>query len=242
VPSDNHHYFKGLKSDPELKMAAVLILVLPVLFFVRHWIAAIEVNEGENVIAALRALWGTAFEVMSFLSTTGFESAFWGDVRAWSGIETTGIALMAIAIMGGGVATTAGGIKLLRVYALYKHGAREMQRLVHPSSVGGAGADARLIRRDGAIVAWMFFMLSALSLAAIMLAFALSGLDFEAAMIFASACLSTTGPLVAVAGETPLAFSDLSSAGKIVGIVAMILGRLETLVIIALLNPAIWRS
>jgi Trk-type K+ transport system membrane component len=40
--------------------------------------------------------------------------------------------LMGLALMGGGVATTAGGVKLLRVYALYKHGAREMERLVHP--------------------------------------------------------------------------------------------------------------
>lgn len=242
LPADNRHIVLGLRRDPELRMAGVLIIAVPLLFFMRHWIAAIEIHEGENIIAAARALWGTAFEVMSFLTTSGFVSAFWGDVRAWSGIETPGIALMALAIMGGGVATTAGGIKLLRVYALYKHGAREMQRLVYPSSVGGAGADARLIRRDGAIVAWLFFMLSALSLAAVMMAFSMTGLDFEASMIFASASLSTTGPLVSVAGETALAFSDLTSIGKIIAIGAMILGRLETLVIIALLNPAIWRS
>ena len=82
-------------------------------------------------------------------------------------------------MMGGGVATTAGGLKLMRIYALYKHGTREIERLLHPHSVAGAGRLGRRIRREGAYIAWVFFMLFLMSLAAVMLALAATGARFS---------------------------------------------------------------
>jgi len=113
---------------------------------------------------------------------------------------------------------------------------------VHPSSVGGAGASARRIRREGAYVAWIFFMLFAISIAAVMLALAASGIGFETAVVLTIASLSTTGPLAEVAGSTPIAYATLSDAAKLILVGAMVLGRLETLAIIALLNPDFWRN
>ncbi|MDD9978814.1 MAG: TrkH family potassium uptake protein, partial [Boseongicola sp.] len=139
------------------------------------------------------------------------------------------------------VATTAGGVKLLRVDALYKHGLREMERLVQPSSIGGAGQRARRFRRQGAYVAWIFFMLFATSIAAITVLRALAGLSFDEALVVATATLSTTGPLVNVAMENPIPVSQWDPTIKAVSSAAMVLGRLETLVIIALLNPEFWR-
>ena len=150
--------------------------------------------------------------------------------------------LMGLALVGGGVATTAGGVKLLRVYALFKHGSREMERLVHPSSVGGAGSVARRLRRRGADIAWVFFMLFALTLALIVGFFGIAGLDFEAAMILAVAGLSTTGPLIEIAPQSPIRLGSLNDGAKLILAAAMVLGRLETLAIIALFNPEIWRS
>ena len=144
--------------------------------------------------------------------------------------------------MGGGVATTAGGVKLLRVYALYKHGMREMDRLVHPSSVAGKGVAARRMRREGASIAWVFFMIFAISIALVMTALAAAGTSFEDAVILSVAALSTTGPVAVVAGESPINYVQLSDASKLIICGAMVLGRLETLAIIALLNPDFWRS
>ncbi|MBV1866759.1 MAG: TrkH family potassium uptake protein [Marinosulfonomonas sp.] len=231
-----------LKSDPEFRIAILCVVAVPLLLFGRHWLGAYEVEEVANVGGAVAALWGGVFTVLSFLSTTGFESAAWATAREWSGLATPGIILMGLALIGGGVATTAGGVKLLRVYALYKHGVREMDRLVHPSSVGGAGSAARRLRRQGAYVAWVFFMLFALSLALVTLALSLTGLDFQSAMIHTVAALSTTGPIVSVAGDDVLAMSALNSAAKLILSGAMVLGRLEMLAIIALLNPDFWRA
>jgi trk system potassium uptake protein TrkH len=231
-----------MANDREVRLAAFAVVLLPTLLFARHWVGALEVDQVENVPAALRALWGGAFTVLSFITTTGFVSESWAEARQWSGLETPGLLLVGLVLMGGGVATTAGGIKLLRVYALYKHGTREMGKLVYPNSVASAGILGRRIRREGAYIAWIFFMLFILSLAAVMLALAATGLGFEQALILSIAALTTTGPLAEVAGQAPIVYVALGDGAKIVLAAAMILGRIETLVLIALFNPAFWRS
>ena len=56
------------------------------------------------------------------------------------------------------------------------------------------------------------------------------------------AALSTTGPLITVAAETPIELLTLSGPAKMVMCGAMVLGRLEMLAIIALFNPGLWRD
>lgn len=233
---------QGIHTDPEVRLAAVMIVTVPTLLFLRHWIGAYDVDAEDNFVDALRALWGALFTVMSFLTTTGFVSADWSAAQGWSGLGTPGLILMALALIGGGVATTAGGVKLLRVFALYRHGVREMERLVHPSSVSGARGLGRRLQRQGAFIAWVFFMLFVLSLTVTCLALAMLGTGFQDAMVLSAAGLSNTGPLLQYAGTEPIALSGLGTGAKIVFCAAMILGRLETLAIIALLTPDLWRG
>jgi len=232
----------GLRNDPELRFGLGLVAGVALILFLRHWIGAFDIDEMQNINQALAAMWGMIFTVLSFLTTAGFESAAWGAARDWSGLGTPGLVLMGLAITGGGVATTAGGVKLLRVYALYLGGRREMERLLHPSSVGRAGQAGRRIRREGALVAWIFFMLFALSLAVVTVLFASFGQGIESATVLAIAALSTTGPLTQVAVSTPINLLEMGIAAKLLFCAAMVLGRLETLAIIALLNPALWRD
>ncbi|MBV0912126.1 TrkH family potassium uptake protein [Anianabacter salinae] len=233
--------FVRLATDPEFRMGLGCAVAVPAFLFLRHWFGAIEGPGDTDLGTALNALWGSIFTVMSFLSTTGFVSSEWGEAQVWSGFRTPGLLLMGLALIGGGVATTAGGVKLLRVYALYSHGLRELEKLVLPNSVGGSGPQARRIRRQGAYVAWIFFMLFAMSIAVIMLALSMTGIAFEPAVILTIASLSTTGPLIEVAGGGTLTFATLGDAAKAILAAAMVLGRLETLAIIAILNPEFWR-
>jgi len=227
--------------DPEFRVGVLIVLGVPTLLFLRHWISAFDVALVQGGWTALRALWGGLFTVLSFLSTTGFESIDWADTRDWSGLGTPGLILLGLSLTGGGVATTAGGVKLLRVYALYLHGLREMNRLVHPSSIAGSRGKSRRIRRKGAFIAWIFFMLFALSLTAVTLVFAALGASFEDAIVLSISALSTTGPLLTAAAETPIHLSQFGPTAKVVFAATMVLGRLETLAIIALFNPEFWR-
>lgn len=231
----------SLRADPEIRIALVLITVVPAFLFLRHFLGAYAVDGSQmNFVQGLGALWGAVFTTLSFLTTTGWESAAWGASQDWSGLDTPSLILFGLALVGGGVATTAGGAKLLRVYALYKHGSRELGRLVHPHSVAGAGGEARHLRRRGAYAAWIFFMLMAMSAALVMLGFALSGESFGHALVYTIAALTTTGPLAQAAADS-VSYATLSTPGKYVLTAAMVLGRLETLAIVALFNPDLWR-
>jgi len=230
-----------LGRDAEFRVAAVLMIAVSGLLFLRHWIGALQLDNSDQAVPALRALWGTVFTALSFLTTTGFESEAWAQARGWSGLDSPGMILMGLALVGGGVATTAGGVKLLRVFALFRHGEREMERLVYPSAVSGSGARSRGLHRNGALVAWVFFMLFGLALVTVTVLLAADGVVFENAVALSVAALSTTGPVLQVAASGPVSVAALGAFSKIVLAVAMVLGRLETLAIIALFNPDFWR-
>ncbi|MEM8576988.1 MAG: potassium transporter TrkG [Pseudomonadota bacterium] len=230
----------GLWRDPEFRIGIGLAVLVPLALFLRHWIGSYEEAEG-GLTEAVQALWGGFYTVVSFLTTTGYQSAWWDTAQDWSGLGTPGLILMGLALIGGGVATTAGGVKLLRVFALYQNGYREMERLVHPSSVSRASALGRRVHRDGAFIAWIFFMLFALSLAGVTMLLALLGTPFEASMKLALAALTTTGPVLDIASLGEVRLVELGPWSKGVFAAAMVLGRLETLAIIALVTPDLWR-
>ncbi|MEX0277353.1 MAG: TrkH family potassium uptake protein [Ruegeria sp.] len=234
--------YARLDKDPEFRIGLVIILAVAALLFFRVLAGVAELGLEITVWQALHVTWGMLFTVMAFLTTAGFESANWNDAQQLSGLGTPGLILMGLALIGGGVATTAGGVKLLRVFALYLNGRREIDRLIHPSSVSGEGGGNRRIQSDGAFIAWIFFMLFALTLAVFDVLLAAMGVGFEQAMVLSVAALSTTGPLIELATDDPIRLIDLSAGAKLTLCAAMVIGRLETLAIIALITPSLWRD
>ncbi|KIC44528.1 potassium transporter TrkH [Ruegeria sp. ANG-S4] len=234
--------YARLDKDPEFRIGLVIILAVAALLFFRVLAGVAELGLEITVWQALHVIWGMLFTVMAFLTTAGFESANWNDAQQLSGLGTPGLILMGLALIGGGVATTAGGVKLLRVFALYLNGRREIDRLIHPSSVSGEGGGNRRIQSDGAFIAWIFFMLFALTLAVFDVLLAAMGVGFEQAMVLSVAALSTTGPLIELATDDPIRLIDLSAGAKLTLCAAMVIGRLETLAIIALITPSLWRD
>lgn len=251
-----------LSHDPELRLAATLVAIVALLLFTRHFIGAIDAGGAAadgplllaDVTASLRAFWGGLFGALSYLTTTGWNSVEWQGARAWSGLTSPGLILAGLALMGGGVATTAGGVKLLRVYALGRHGERELERIVHPNSVAGGGRMARRLRREGAYLAFIFFMVFATSIAVTVSLVSIQQIEFETATILSIAALTNTGPLASAIPLTPVfegtagiasapweGWSGLSVMTKIILACAMIVGRLEILAIIALFTPDFWR-
>lgn len=225
--------------DHEVQTAMVVMLVVPALLFALRWLAGGA--PGQTLGTALHALWGALFMTLSFLTTAGLESASWTATRTWSGLGSAGLLLAGLAIVGGGIATTTGGVKLLRVFALFKHGEGELQRIVHPNAVGGGGDGDRRLRDKGAFAAWVFFMLYALTLALGLGALTFAGQPFGQAMVLAVSAVSTTGPLATLAADPALRYADLGPGVKSVLAGLMVLGRMEVLAILALLAPSAWR-
>ncbi len=228
---------RSLFGDPELRLAGLILAVVTLVLLVQHMLAADVLGFPDEDRQALRALWGIVFTATSFLTTTGYISADWQAGAGWSGIGAPGFVLVALAIIGGGTATTAGGLKLMRVYALARHGERELERIIHPNSIGMGGSEARRLRKDGARLAWVFFMLFAVSIAVTAALLTLLGVEFEPALVLAIAALTTTGPLAEVGAAQPINYEDLTVMMKATLGLAMIVGRLETLALLALILP-----
>jgi len=227
--------------DPELRMLAGLVALVTLGLFLRHWVGALTIALGPATLGMGEALWGTFFTVLSFLTTTGFESASWRAARDWSGLANPGLILLGLAAIGGGAATTAGGIKLIRAYALLRHGRRELERLAQPNSVIGIGAATRSLLREGPVIVWTFMMLFIFAILAAVLTLTALGLRFDTATLAAIAAIANCGPAFEMVVETGRSFADFTGAQRGVLMALMIVGRVETLALIALFNPDVWR-
>ena len=229
-------------SDPQIQLMLISVVGVTAILFLRSFWGASEIDRQDNLVAAARALWGSLFTVLSFLTTTGFESHDWRTMQLWSDLPDPGlVVLLGVATMGGGIATTAGGIKLLRLYALYRHGVRELDRLIHPNAIGRRGRGDQLLSARGARIAFIFLMLFLIAAAVVMYALALTGLGFVRSLSLAIAGLTTTGPAMAVLGDAAV-YREMTATARAIFCAAMIVGRMEVLVIIALFNPIYWRQ
>jgi trk system potassium uptake protein TrkH len=227
--------------DPEVRLGVLFVAAVPLFLFARHWMGAVSSETMNDALSGLAALWGAVFTVLSFLTTTGFESQYWQTARLWSGLEAPGLLLLGLAIMGGGVATTAGGVKLLRVHALTRLALREIDRLNYPSSVAGGGRQARRLRGEGAFIAFVFFILFAITLGVCNLALAATGMAFDRALVLSVAALTNTGPLADAALGSTNGYADLGDGAKAMLALTMVLGRVEALALLAFVASVGWR-
>lgn len=230
----------ALWRDAELRMAAVLVLGAAGSLFLLNLAAALMVADSFAPSQALAGLWALVFTALSFLTTTGYASASWEGIGAWSGLAPPDMVLWALAIVGGGVAGTAGGVKLLRVYALLRYGEQELDHVVHPNAVARSRAregTTRAAMMQGASMAWVFFMIFGLSIAVFTAALTVLGLGFDESLMLTLSALTTTGPLAEHSAGIAAGFAGQNGLTQVVLGVAMVVGRLEVLAILAILLP-----
>lgn len=227
--------------DAELRYMVIIVSVVVGLLFFRHWIGAIETQSTDEIRSALVALWGSFFMAVSFITTTGFESAAWDGATEWSGLKTPSVALLGLAIVGGGAASTAGGVKLIRTALLAKHSMGELRRLACPSSVQPIFSGGRSVTFDALRIVWVFVMLYAMTVAVCALGLTATGFKFVDAFAGSIAAISNTGPLLPLISGEEGAYTSLDPVARFLLCGAMIVGRMETLAVVALFSISAWR-
>ena len=165
---------------------------------------------------------------------------FWDETLSSGDMPHITIILIGLCLFGG-LATTAGSIKLLRISLLFSAFSNETAKLMHPSSTVGANSNLKALE-NSIFMAWVLFMLFIVSLALLTVILATFGLLFEEAIILAVACLTTTGPIIEVLGFEPSLISGLSHFSKMALVSSMILGRLEILVALSVITSALRRT
>lgn len=181
------------------------------------------------------------FAAASLISTSGLETRF-GIIQLLPEIF-----VLIIVLIGGSVASNAGGIKAYRVLAMITISYRELQRVIYPNAADAKNKRPTSWYAESSLNAVWTVLVSAL--VAILLgtfALAFTGLSFQAAFTAAISFFTNSGPIyTALAppfGDDPLwlTYRDMPQLSYDIGIVLMILGRLEIIVFFASLNPKYW--
>jgi len=148
--------------------------------------------------------------------------------------------LLGVTLIGGSALSTAGGLKLVRLILLGRHARLELMKLSFPSSVEPVRFRERVVPDRVFIGLWIYFLGFTAALALITLGIAASGVEFQVATSAAVAALSNAGPLLSVVapGADP---ASLGVFARVILMLAMALGRMETLAALAMFAPGLWR-
>jgi len=196
-------------------------VVVLTLFYSRGWN-----DPGQTLINGL-------FQAVSIATTTGFTTE---NFALWPGALP--VLLIFASFIGGSAGSTAGGIKVIRWLLIYKQGAREVARLVHPNAeipvkLGNAAVQPRVVD-----AVWGFFSVYIVVFGAMLLLMMATGLDQVTAFSAVAATLNNLGPGL---GDVSSGFMSLSDPAKWVAVVGMLLGRLEIFTLLVLITPTFWR-
>lgn len=178
-------------------------------------------------------LLNAAFQTVSVMTSTGFGTE---SFAAWPSFLP--LMLMFVSIMGACAGSTTGGMKTVRIMMVYKQGLREIGRLVHPNAVTPVKLGGRVVSDRVMEAIWGFFGAYTVVYVLLMLLFMATGMDQVTSFSAVAATLNNLGPGL---GEVSSNFRDVSEFAKWVGIVGMLLGRLEIFTVLVLLTPEFWK-
>ncbi|MFP4588228.1 MAG: TrkH family potassium uptake protein [Desulfohalobiaceae bacterium] len=214
--------------NTEFRVFALLVLSGVVLVSLSVW-GEVYDNLGES-------LRYSSFQVMSLITSTGYSTA---DYDLWPGLAQ--VVLLLCMLMGGCAGSTAGGMKCMRLILLFKHGVRELKRLIHPRAVMHLKIGGKLVPEEVLQGIWGYFVLYLFLTALSALALAAMGLDIVTAFTAVIACVSNIGPGFAEVGPAQN-YSQVPLAGKWVLSLCMLLGRLEIYTVLIMFHPQFWKN
>ena len=225
------NYFE-LFRDREFRLGLAIFFCSTIIIFCLTFKTEFEFSQIAKV------LWGACFTSISFLTTTGLVSEFLPS--DFITFIKANLILSALAMFGGGVATTAGGIKLLRIYILSIHCKSEVHHLLSPARVITGQNDLKVKNYNNAMLACVFFMVFILSFALITLGLSLTGSSVDEAATLTLGTITNTGPIIDQFKASSVPIIEFEFLAKIILGVSMVLGRIEVLALLALLNPNIY--
>jgi trk system potassium uptake protein TrkH len=218
-------YLRDPEIIPFLAVLAVSVAGIALFLWVNHVYA--------DPLTALRH---AAFNVVSIATTTGFATL---DYNQWPVFAPVWMLFLCCFATCSG--STGAGIKMIRALLMAKQTLRELMRIVHPRAyvsikIGGQAVENNLVF---AILAFM--LVYGLSIIAMTMLLAASGLDIVTSFSGIIASINNTGPGLGQIGPAGN-YAVLTDFQTWVCSFAMLLGRLELFTLVVVLTPAFWRK
>lgn len=168
-----------------------------------------------------KALLDSSFQVVSFISTTGFGQA---DNAIWPFFAN--FLLIFASVHCGCSGSTTGGIKADRMFIISKAVSCEFKKRLHPSSVFRVKVNGSVVREDEVSSVVLYFVAYIIVLFLSFIAILVCGVDIQDAMSGTIASLGNVGPGLGQLG-TMGNYASLPSVVKFIFSLDMFLGRVE---------------
>ena len=177
-----------------------------------------------------------SFQIISIITSTGFSTA---NYDAWPyALQVLMIVLMYVGGMSG---STSGGIKVARIYMLFRIAQYKIESIFRPEALRRFAVGGREVDQGVSITVLCFFLISVSITVLGTFLLVLDNVDPETAMTLVALSINNTGMGFRMASSTEsLAF--LSDFGTILSSLLMLCGRLEFFAVLAIMVPAFWKQ
>lgn len=175
-----------------------------------------------------------AFQVSSVITTTGYATV---NFDLWPGFSKA--VLFILMFIGGCAGSTAGGLKISRVFLLVRMVRNNIRKILHPRAVASVSFEGKILDERTQKSVSNYLSIYVLSLFAVFLIISLDPFDLETNLTAAVSCFNNVGPGLAGVGPA-MNYNGYSVLSKIVLSFSMLLGRLEIYPLIIAFIPASW--
>lgn len=191
---------------------------------------------GPRALGMGDVVWQALFMAVSALTTSGFRPDGMADLPL-----SAGLIVLTLVFIGGSLGSTSGGLKIMRVRILIDHVGRELARLAHPHSVRRLRFGSRAVEESELSAVFLTAYTMFLTVAAGTMVLAALDVPYQTAGIVALVATANAGPIALIADPGFAGYHELSSAALWLTSLLMILGRLETALVLTLFIGAFWR-
>jgi trk system potassium uptake protein TrkH len=177
------------------------------------------------------------FNTTSIITGTGYVST---DYQVWGSFPM--VVFFAIGLIGGCAGSTCCSIKIFRYQILFSSIRAQVRQIHAPHGVFTPRFDDHPVEGDVLNSVMAFFVIFIVTLGVFSVLLTLLGLDIVTALSGAATALANVGPGLGDRIGPTQNFETLSDAAKWLLTFAMLVGRLELLVVFAILTRSFWRG
>jgi len=214
--------------DPELRTYVAIFAIATI-------IITIDLRLHGMFNSFFNALRYAGFQSSSILTTTGFST---DDFAKWPAASQA--VLFFLMFIGGCAGSTAGGIKVIRIFTLFKMAFTEMRYLMNPKGVYAIFVNGKSLRKnivyDTAALVFLYLFIMIISFVVI----GISGYDITTSVTATLANLGNIGPGLNLVGPAAN-YSFFPWWIKLWLSFIMLVGRLEIYTVLVLFTKPFWR-
>lgn len=220
--------FKKVTGNNEFVFYSILCVVFVFLAFI-----ALFFN---NSYSFGNSLLNSAFQVVSFITTTGFYTQ---DYTLWGNFMI--LLLFLLMFTGGTSGSTSGGIKIVRFLLITINNRQELKRLIHPNAFIPVNLDKHIVPQTTIFNLFVFITLYLIIMCFGTFIISFFGYDLMTSFSTSVSMLGNIGPGIGSFGPFTN-YSSMPAAGKWFLSGLMLLGRLELLTVILLFSSSFYKK